>query len=99
MTTRALLPLYALLLVLAGCATRISAPMNIGEGVYMVSGSAGIAANTHDVLTDIQRQASDFCASNGSKALEVVKVDTGSPEVLRFPEGRLQFRCVPATAA
>jgi hypothetical protein len=38
-----------------------------------------------------------FCASSGGKALEVVRVDTTAPELWRFPEGRLQFRCVTQT--
>lgn len=102
MTARALLPLYVLLLLLAGCATRIGGPTSMGQGVYMVSGAAGsITATTHDVVTDIERQASSFCESSGSKALEVVRVDTAAPEAWRFPEGKLQFRCVSrlATAA
>ena len=94
MTAPGFLPLYALLLLLAGCATRIGEPIKMGQDGYVVSGSAGsITATTHDVLTDIQRHASDFCASSGGKAMEVVRVDTAAPEVWRFPEGRLQFRC------
>ena len=95
MTAPGFLPLYALLLLLAGCATRISEPMNIGQGVYMVSGSTlSVTASTHDVVTDIQRHASSFCASSGGKALEVVRVDTPSGDLVRFPSGKLQFRCV-----
>jgi len=74
--------------------------MKTGPEAYTVSGSAGsITATMHDVVTDIQRHASGFCASSGSKALEVVRVDTASPEGVHFPEGRLEFRCVLATAA
>jgi len=94
-TAPGFLPLYALLLLLAGCATRIGEPMNLGQGVYMVSGSTlSVMASTHDVVADIQRHASSFCASSGGKALEVVTVDTPSADLVRFPEGRLQFRCV-----
>ena len=90
-----LLPLYALLLLLAGCATRTGEPMNMGQGVYMMSGSTlSLTANTHDVVTDIQRHASSFCASSGGRTLEVVRVDTPSEKPIGFPEGRLQFRCV-----
>jgi hypothetical protein len=89
------LPLYALLLLLAGCATRISEPMNIGQGVYMMHGSTlGLMTSTHDVVTDVERGASSFCASNGGRALEVVRVDTTAPALFHFPEGRLEFRCV-----
>ena len=95
MTTRAFLPLYALLLLLAGCATRISEPVNMGQGVYMMLGSTfGVMTNTHEVLSDVERRASSFCASSGGKALEVVRLDTAAPELVRFPEGKLQFRCV-----
>jgi len=69
--------------------------MKTGPEAYTVSGSAGsITATMHDVVTDIQRHASGFCASSGGKAMEVVAVDTAAPEAWRFPEGRLQFRCV-----
>ena len=95
MTAPAFLPMYALLLLLAGCATRISEPMNIGQGVYMMLGSTlGLTTTTHDVVTDVERGASSFCASNGGRALEVVRVDTTAPALWHFPEGRLQFRCV-----
>ena len=94
-TAPAFLPWYALLLLVAGCATRVGEPMNIGQGVYMVSGSTlSVTASTHDVVTDIERHASSFCASSGGKVLEVVRVDTPSADLVRFPEGRLQFRCV-----
>ena len=93
-TPRAFLALSALLL-LAGCATRISEPMNMGQGVYMMAGSAfGFMTSTNEVVTDVQRSASSFCASSGGKALEVVRLDTTPPELVRFPEGRLEFRCV-----
>jgi hypothetical protein len=98
MTAPGFLPLYALLLLLAGCATRIGEPMNVGQGVYTVSGSTlSVTASTHDVVTEIQRHASSFCASSGGKALEVVRVDTPTEKLVRFPEGRLQFRCVKQT--
>ena len=92
---RALLPLYALLLLLAGCSTRIGEPVSIGQGVYTMHGSTlGLLTSTSDVMSDVERRASGFCASSGDRALEVVKVDTTAPEAVRFPEGRLQFRCV-----
>ncbi|OAI51430.1 hypothetical protein AYO46_08035 [Betaproteobacteria bacterium SCGC AG-212-J23] len=95
MSAPGLLPLYALLLLLAGCATRISEPMNMGQGVYVMLGSTlGVMTSTHQVVSDVERRASGFCASSGGKALEVVRVDTTAPELWRFPEGRLQFRCV-----
>lgn len=94
MTARAFLPLYALLLLLAGCATRVGEPMNMGQGVYVMSGSTlSVTASTHRVVTDIESHASSFCASGG-KALEVVRVDTPPADGVRFPEGKLQFRCV-----
>src|ERR1043165_6732000 len=95
MTARTFLPLYALLLLLAGCATRISEPVNMGQGVYMMHGStSGWMTSTSDVMTDVERRASSFCANSDGKALQVVRVDTPAPELVRFPEGRLQFRCV-----
>ena len=95
MTAPGFLPLYALLLLLAGCATRISEPMNMGQGVYMVSGSTlSVTANTHDVVTEIERHASSFCAGSDGKVLEVVRVDTPTEKLVRFPEGKLEFRCV-----
>jgi hypothetical protein len=95
MTAPASLPLYALLLLLAGCATRISEPVSAGQGVYTMVGSTwGLTTTTHDVVSDVERRASDFCAGSGDRALEVVRVDTTAPELVRFPEGRLQFRCV-----
>ena len=98
MTARAFLLRYALLMLMAGCATRISEPMNMGQGVYMMLGStSGFMTSTHEVVSDVERRASSFCASSGGKALEVVKVDTTAPELLHFPEGRLQFRCVKQT--
>lgn len=94
MTKRALFLLYASLL-LAGCATRISEPTSIGQGAYVMLGSAfGLMTSTNEVVTDVRRRATDFCASSGGRALEVVRVDTTAPEVVRFPEGRLEFRCV-----
>lgn len=90
-----LLPLYALLLLLAGCATRVSEPMNIGQGDYIVFGSTlGFMTSTNEVVSDVERRASSFCASSGGKALEVVRVDTIAPTEVRFLWGRLQFRCV-----
>ena len=66
MTTRAFLPLYALLLLLAGCATRISEPVSLGQGVYMMLGSAfGLTTTSSDVVSDVERRASGFCASSG----------------------------------
>ena len=95
MTTRAFLLLYAVLFLLAGCATRISEPTHLGQGVYTMLGSTlSILTSTSDVVTDVERRASSFCASSGGKTLEVVRVDTIEPEVVSFPEGRLQFRCV-----
>ena len=95
MTAPAFLPLYALLLLLAGCATRVSEPTNIGQGVYMMLGSTlGLMTSTHDVVTDVERRASSFCASSGGSVLEVVRVDTTAPALFHFPEGRLEFRCV-----
>ena len=95
MTARAFLPLYALLLLLAGCATRISEPVSVGPGVYMMLGSAfGLTTTRSDVVSDVERRASDFCASSGDRALEVVGVDAPATDLVRFPEGRLQFRCV-----
>ena len=95
MTARAFLPLYALLLLLAGCATRITEPVSMGQGVYTMHGSTvGLLTSTSDVMSDVERRASGFCASSGDRALEVVKVDTTAPEAVRFPEGRLHFRCV-----
>jgi hypothetical protein len=94
-TAPAFLPLYALLLLLAGCATRISEPVSMGQGVYMMVGSTlGLMTSTSDVMSDVERRASGFCASSSGRALEVVRVDTTAPELVRFPEGRLQFRCV-----
>lgn len=94
MTTRAFLPLYALLFLLAGCVTRVSEPAPVGQGVYMMLGSTwSFLASTFDVVTEAERRASSFCASSGGKA-EVVRVDTIEPDVLSFPAGRLQFRCV-----
>src|ERR1044071_5903076 len=78
--------------------TRISEPMNMGQGVYVMLGSTlGIITSRHQVVSDVERRASDFCASSGGKALEVVRVDTSAPELWRFPEGRLRFRCVTPT--
>ena len=95
MTAPELLPLYALLLLLAGCATRVSEPANMGQGDYMMRGSTlGLLTSTNEVVSDVERRASSFCASSGGKALQVVRVDTVAPEVMRFPEGRLHFRCV-----
>jgi hypothetical protein len=67
----------------------------VGQGVYMMLGSTlSFLASSFDVLTDVERRASSFCASSGGKA-EVVRADTTTePEALSFPEGRLQFRCV-----
>jgi hypothetical protein len=94
-TPPAFLPLYALLLLLAGCATRISDPVSMGQGVYMMAGSAfGLTTTSSDVVSDVERRASGFCASSGGRALQVVRVDTTAHELVRFPEGRLQFRCV-----
>lgn len=94
-TAPAFLPLCALLLLLAGCATRISEPVNMGKGVYMMHGStSGLMTSTDEVVSEVSRRASSFCASSGGKELEVVSVDTIAPELVRFPEGRLQFRCV-----
>jgi hypothetical protein len=94
-TSPAFLPPYALLLLLAGCATRISEPVSVGQGVYMMVGSAfGITTTRSDVVSDVERRASGFCASSGGRALEVVTVDNIAPEGVRFPEGRVQFRCV-----
>ena len=95
LTAPAFLPLYALLLLLAGCATRIGEPMNIGQGVYMMLGTTlSFTTSTSEVVSDVERRASSFCANGGGRALEVVRVDTTAPELVRFPEGRLQFRCV-----
>lgn len=92
---RAFLPLCTSLLLLAGCATRVNGPQDVSPGIYMMSGtSLSLMASTNDVVTDIQRHASSFCASSGDRAVEVVRVDTVAPELVRFPEGRLQFRCV-----
>jgi len=92
-TVRAFLLGYALLLM-AGCATRVSEPMSMGQGVYMMLGStSGLMTSTHDVVSDVERRASSFCASSDGKALQVLKVDTAAPELWRFPEGRIQFRC------
>ena len=94
MTAPRFLPFYVLLL-LAGCATRISEPTHLGQGVYMMLGSTfGPLTSTYDVVTDVERRASSFCKSDGGKALEVVRIDTPELEVGSFPEGRLQFRCV-----
>ena len=95
MTAPAFLSRYALLLLLAGCATRVSEPVNMGQGVYMMLGSTlGFMTSTNEVVSEVERRASSFCASSGGKTLEVVSVDTIAPEEMRFPEGRLQFRCV-----
>ena len=95
MTAHAFLPLYALLLLLAGCATRISEPVSVGRGVYTMAGAAfGLTTTSSDVVSDVERRASGFCASSGGSTLEVVKVDITPAERVRFPEGRLQFRCV-----
>ena len=95
MTTPALLTRYALLLLLAGCATRVSEPVNLGQGVYMMHGStSGFMTSTNEVVSEVERRASSFCASSDGKALQVVRVDTLTPEAVSFPEGRLQFRCV-----
>jgi hypothetical protein len=84
-----------LLLLLAGCVTRISEPTDMGQGVYMMLGSTlGPMTSTSEVVLDVQRRASSFCANSGGKALEVVRVDTIAPALVRFPEGRVQFRCV-----
>lgn len=92
---RKLLPLYALWLLLAGCATRISEPVNIGQGVYMMAGStSSFVTSTSDVVSDLESRASTFCASSGGKALAVVRFDTTAPELVRFPEGKMQFRCL-----
>ena len=95
MTAPTFLPLCTLLLLLAGCATRISEPTSMGQGVYMMLGSTtSFMTSTSDILSDVERQASSFCASSGGRALDVVRVDTIAPALVRFPEGRLQFRCV-----
>jgi hypothetical protein len=95
MPARAFLPRYALLLLLAGCATRVSEPVNMGQGVYMMLGSTlGLMTSTSEVVREVERRASGFCESHGGRALKVVSVDATAPEVVSFPEGRLQFRCV-----
>ena len=95
MPAPAFLPLYALLLLLAGCATRVSEPVSMGQGDYVMVGSTwGVTTTSSDVVSDVERRASGFCASSGGRALKVVRVDTTAPELVRFPEGRLQFRCV-----
>lgn len=67
----------------------------MGQGVYLMHGSTwGLMTSTNEVVTDVQRRASSFCASSGDKELEVVRLDTAAPELVQFPEGRLQFRCV-----
>lgn len=94
-TARAFLPLYALLLLLAGCATRISDPVAMGQGVYMMLGSRlGLLTSTREVVADVEREASSFCASSGGGALQVLRVEATGPDVVEFPEGKLQFRCV-----
>ena len=67
----------------------------MGQGVYMMLGSTlGFMTSTYEVVSEVERRAASFCASSGGKTLEVVSVDTIAPEEMRFPEGRLQFRCV-----
>ena len=67
----------------------------MGEGVYMMLGStSSFMTSTREVVADVEHRASSFCADSGGKGLEIVRVDTTSPAIVRFPEGRLQFRCV-----
>lgn len=96
MNAPTLLSLSASLLMLAGCATRISEPVSLGQGVYTMLGSTlGFMTSTSDVMDDVERHASAFCTSSGGKELRILKVvDTIPPELVRFPEGRLHFRCV-----
>ena len=70
----------------------------MGQGVYMMLGSTlGFMTSTNEVVSEVERRASSFCASSGGKTLQVVSVDTLAPELVSFPEGRLQFRCVKPT--
>jgi nitrous oxide reductase accessory protein NosL len=72
--------------------------MDMGQGVYMMVGSTlGFMTSTNEVVGEVERRASSFCASSGGKTLEVVSLDTIAPELVSFPEGRLQFRCVKPT--
>lgn len=82
------------LLLLAGCSTQASAPIRMGKDVHMITGrNTAIGASSSDVVADLHRRAWQFC-ERSRQDMEVVSIDTHGPGLARFPEGRIQFRCV-----
>jgi hypothetical protein len=82
-----------LLLLLAGCATTVRPVMTSSAGTHTLTGkNTGIGATGDDVLAELHKKAAAYC---GQQRVEVARSDTVSAGLARFPEARLEFRCVP----
>lgn len=86
---------YLVVLLLAGCASASgSGPFDVGQGAHMITGqNRALGATSNNVVRELHHRATAFCAGR-DQAMEVVSIDTHGAGLGRFPEGRMQFRCV-----
>lgn len=86
---------YMFVLLVAGCATQSSGVARWStDGVMSISGkNMGIGATASDVMADLHKRATAHCA-RARREVEVLRAESHGPGLARFPEGRLEFRCV-----
>lgn len=84
---------YLFVLLLAGCASSTGV-VPIGQDTYMVGGKAkGLGASGYDASADLYREANTYCGQMG-KRFEQVNVQSRDGGFARFPNAKLEFRCV-----
>lgn len=80
-------------LALAGCATDTGI-IQTGPDTYMVGGKAiAVGGSGHDAAAEAYKQAQAFCAEQ-KKTLETVSVVSRDGGFARFPNAKVEFRCV-----
>lgn len=84
---------YLSVLLLAGCAS--TGVVSTGTDTYMIGGKAkGLGASGHDASADLYREANAYCGKQGRK-FEQISVQSRDGGFARFPNAKLEFRCVP----
>lgn len=82
---------YLFVLLLAGCASNTGV-VPVGDGVYMLSGSAP-AASGGEVTASLYREANAYCAEQ-KKTLSTVGTKSRDAGLGRLGNAEIQFRCV-----
>lgn len=85
---------YLIVLLLAGCATQSSGVISMSDRMVIRGKNTTIGATSGDVMADLYKQANAHCAKQG-QAVQEIRVTERGAGLAQFPEGSMEFRCVP----